>query len=175
MERRRRQILDAARECFVKEGFQAASMQDIFRASGLSAGAVYRYFPSKHLLVKAIAEDALNASLARLSLAGDAALDSADIVTVFAGTFAAAGELAEFRPIILQVWAEVSRDPEMAAVARDLLSQIIGRISRALPPGTPPEVPRLMMATIQGFLVQSVVMDDVTPELVAAAARAAFR
>ena len=42
---RRRQILDAARRRFVRNGFHATSMQDIFAEAGLSAGAVYRYFP----------------------------------------------------------------------------------------------------------------------------------
>jgi AcrR family transcriptional regulator len=42
LERRRQQILEAATECFARQGFRGTSMQDIFDASGLSAGAVYR-------------------------------------------------------------------------------------------------------------------------------------
>ena len=57
LERRRRQILDAARVCFIRKGFYETSMQDVFRESGLSAGAVYRYFKSKDDLVKAIATE----------------------------------------------------------------------------------------------------------------------
>lgn len=57
LERRRRQILDAARVCFIRKGFYETSMQDVFRESGLSAGAVYRYFKSKNELVKAIATE----------------------------------------------------------------------------------------------------------------------
>jgi AcrR family transcriptional regulator len=55
-ERRRQQILDAAQVCFSRKGFHETSLQDIFAESGLSAGAVYRYFKSKDDLVKAIAE-----------------------------------------------------------------------------------------------------------------------
>src|SRR5919197_5412070 len=57
LERRRRQILDAARVCFIRKGFYETSMQDVFRESGLSAGAVYSYFKSKDDLVKAIATE----------------------------------------------------------------------------------------------------------------------
>ncbi|MEO3784908.1 TetR/AcrR family transcriptional regulator [Actinocorallia sp. B10E7] len=55
LERRRGQILDAATRCFASKGFHSTSMQDIFKESGLSAGAVYRYFPSKAEIVSEIA------------------------------------------------------------------------------------------------------------------------
>ena len=58
LERRRQQILDAARICFVRKGFHQTSMQDVFTESGLSAGAVYRYFKSKDELVIALASTA---------------------------------------------------------------------------------------------------------------------
>ena len=175
LDRRRQQILDAARECFTKQGFHATSMQDIFKASGLSAGAVYRYFPSKHELVKAIAGESLEVVLARLSLAGDVSRNMAEIMTTLIEAFTGGGPLAGTRPILIQVWAEAPRDPEMAAIARDLLGQLAERTARVLPAGTPPEVARLLVATVQGFLVQSLVFDDVRMELVATAARAAFR
>lgn len=53
---RRAQILDAATECFAREGFADTTMADLFAASGLSAGAVYHYFPSKRALLDAVFE-----------------------------------------------------------------------------------------------------------------------
>ena len=47
LDARRRQILDAARRRFIKNGFHATSMQDVLTEADLSAGAVYRYFASK--------------------------------------------------------------------------------------------------------------------------------
>ncbi|MET8776362.1 TetR/AcrR family transcriptional regulator [Nocardia sp. NPDC050713] len=55
LERRRQQILDAARLCFGRKGFFETSMQDVFTESGLSAGAVYRYFKSKNEIIAALA------------------------------------------------------------------------------------------------------------------------
>lgn len=49
-------ILDAAKICFVRFGFQGASMQQICSACGMSPGALYRYFPSKEAIIAAIAE-----------------------------------------------------------------------------------------------------------------------
>jgi AcrR family transcriptional regulator len=53
---RRQQILDAAAGLFAERGFARTSMSDVVRASGLSMGAVYRYFPSKADLVIAVGE-----------------------------------------------------------------------------------------------------------------------
>jgi TetR/AcrR family transcriptional repressor of uid operon len=49
-------ILDAAKACFVRYGFQGASMQQICTEAGMSPGALYRYFPSKEAIVEAICE-----------------------------------------------------------------------------------------------------------------------
>ncbi|MEU1168230.1 helix-turn-helix domain-containing protein, partial [Streptomyces sp. NPDC005921] len=57
MDARRKQILDAARRCFLRDGFHSTSMQDLFAEAQLSAGAVYRYFTSKDEMILAIAED----------------------------------------------------------------------------------------------------------------------
>ena len=50
----RRQILSAALRCFAREGFHRTTMQDIFRESDLSPGAVYSYFTGKDELIGGI-------------------------------------------------------------------------------------------------------------------------
>jgi TetR/AcrR family transcriptional regulator, transcriptional repressor of aconitase len=173
LERRRQQILDAATDCFARQGFHATSMQDIFRASGLSAGAVYRYFPSKNSLIKAIAENMMNEVLApAIDAVPSRCLDPADALASIAVLFRSGGLRARTLPVTVQVWAESFRDPEMADLARDLIDHIIKRLTQILPAGTPPEAARLIMAALQGFAIQSGILDDVTPELVAAASRA---
>src|ERR1700685_4704206 len=59
LDARRRQILDAARRRFIKNGFHATSMQDVLTEADLSAGAVYRYFRGKEDIIAAIADEAL--------------------------------------------------------------------------------------------------------------------
>ena len=53
---RRNEILDAARRCFVRSGFHAASMQEICAEAGMSPGNLYRYFRSKEEIIACIAE-----------------------------------------------------------------------------------------------------------------------
>ena len=57
LEARRAEILEAARGVFVEKGCDAASMQQIAKAAGVSAGNIYRYFPNKEALIVAVCED----------------------------------------------------------------------------------------------------------------------
>jgi hypothetical protein len=72
----------------------------------------------------------------------------------------------------VQVWAESFRDPQMAGLARDAANLICARLAQILPAGTPREAAGLIMAALQGFVIQSGSLADVTAELVAAASRA---
>ena len=49
-----RQILDGARQIFLADGFEGASMNDIARAASVSKGTLYVYFPSKEILFEAL-------------------------------------------------------------------------------------------------------------------------
>jgi AcrR family transcriptional regulator len=53
---RRAEILEAAQRCFVRSGFHQTSMHEICAEAGMSAGNLYRYFPSKEAIIAGIAE-----------------------------------------------------------------------------------------------------------------------
>ena len=50
------QVLEAAREVFLASGFEGASVDDIARTGGISKATLYRHFPDKTALFKAVAE-----------------------------------------------------------------------------------------------------------------------
>jgi len=54
---KRKQIVRGAREIFLAQGFDAASMSDIARAAGVSKGTLYVYFENKEQLFEAIVRD----------------------------------------------------------------------------------------------------------------------
>ena len=58
---KRRQIIDGARNVFLTQGFDAASMNDIARTAGVSKGTLYVYFASKEELFEAIVEQECDA------------------------------------------------------------------------------------------------------------------
>lgn len=53
----RRAILDAAREVFGELGYEAATVRDIIRRTGLAAGTFYNYYRSKGEVFAALADD----------------------------------------------------------------------------------------------------------------------
>src|SRR5262245_38493169 len=115
-EARRQQILDAARVCFIRNGFHQTSMHDVVAEANLSVGAVYRYFPSKTELIVALAQqmtdqiqsvfDAVHHHRTRLSLT-DAVQRAADLDTENSGPD---GVLR----LAVQAWGEAQRDPVLA-------------------------------------------------------------
>src|SRR5262249_35259174 len=63
---KRRQIIEGAREIFMREGFDGASMNDITRAAGVSKGTIYAYFPSKEALFEALIREDRRAQAERI-------------------------------------------------------------------------------------------------------------
>ena len=54
---RRHQVLDATATCFRRSGFHGASMSEISKAAGMSAGHIYNYFASKDAIIAAFVEE----------------------------------------------------------------------------------------------------------------------
>lgn len=71
--RNRAKVLLAAREQFAREGLDA-QMDDIARAAGVGVGTVYRHFPTKEDLIRALADARFEAFAA----AGKRSLELAD-------------------------------------------------------------------------------------------------
>jgi AcrR family transcriptional regulator len=57
LDARRRQILDGARACFARHGYEGATVRRLEDATGLSRGAIFHHFRDKESLFLALAED----------------------------------------------------------------------------------------------------------------------
>lgn len=57
LDARRRQILDGARVCFARYGYEAATVRRLEESTGLSRGAIFHHFKDKESLFLALAED----------------------------------------------------------------------------------------------------------------------
>ena len=165
-EARRRQILEAARECFSNQGFHKTTMKDIIEASGLSAGAIYTYYSAKNELVDAIARERHASESALLTAAldeSDKPLDLHGLARAFFGSFAGA-EHRESRRVGVEVWAEALRNPDVLATVtrgveepRRLLARIITECQEReeLTAEIDPDgLASVMIAVFQGFVLQ---------------------
>ncbi|MCP3802168.1 TetR/AcrR family transcriptional regulator [Allokutzneria sp. A3M-2-11 16] len=57
LDARRRQILDGARSCFARHGYEGATVRRLEEATGLSRGAIFHHFRDKESLFLALAEE----------------------------------------------------------------------------------------------------------------------
>jgi AcrR family transcriptional regulator len=57
------EIRDAALELFVQQGFAKTRVEEIAQRAGVTAGAIYRYFPNKEAILDSLIRDSLLESL----------------------------------------------------------------------------------------------------------------
>jgi AcrR family transcriptional regulator len=153
--RRKQEILEAAKRCFIENGFHQTSMREIVSASGLSTGAVYNYFDSKAAVVEAIAtqeREALAVLIEQLQKSRDAARGIARLVStgitytdqaeavltceVYAEACRNAQVLASVRayeqPVAQAILEAIRRGQESGVVRRNLPAEVLSEGVQAL-------------------------------------------
>jgi len=162
---RQAQILDAATRCFARDGFHRTLMEDIVRESGLSPGAIYCYFRSKHHIVEAISAERHardQALLADFVSAPNLSEGLSRMTRALAGLLQDPKE-KQRRKVSIQFWAESLHDARIRKVAergirqRDLLTAALQDAQRTGElPGTldTDSFSRVMLALLQGLLLQ---------------------
>jgi AcrR family transcriptional regulator len=149
---RRRQILDAALVCFSRRGFHQTSMQEIFDESGLSPGALYRYFKSKEKIVEAIAMETLGRFAAAVESGPPGEPDEV------LGRLLDAIDAVELRDqrlrLALQVWGEALFNPSVAALVRQAVDRLRERIAAELRVPDADAAAGVLVALAQGSVVQ---------------------
>jgi AcrR family transcriptional regulator len=171
LDSRRRQILDAARRCFLRNGFHATSMQDVLREANLSAGAVYRYFDSKDDIIAAIATAAMgDIASAFAAVTQD---DPPPLHDVFAQVLGRAEELDNEQSVarmVIQVWGEALRSPALGAVLANGIREVLKSVTTLvelyqergdIKADAPAEsVARVLISVLPGYLVQRAILAD---------------
>jgi AcrR family transcriptional regulator len=127
---RRAEILDAAQRCFARNGFHQASMQDICAEAGMSAGNLYRYFPSKEAIIAGICERDLADAAQSFTAVSDAP-------NFFEGLASLARHhlverSADEVGLCAEIMAESRRNPQIAAMSQNIQQDIRARIADML-------------------------------------------
>jgi AcrR family transcriptional regulator len=130
-EDRRHRLCEAAAATFLRDGFTAASMDDVARAAGMSKRTLYKAFPSKAELFEAT----IHSVLAPLRIESDVERDP-DVRIALTGILQTTGRhlLAQRQTGIFRlVIAEVQRSPELAETwHRVLVSRGASSLQRRL-------------------------------------------
>ena len=114
---RRNQVLEAAAVCFARSGFHGASMSQISKQAGMSAGHIYNYFDSKDAIILAFVEregEYVNGMLHDLETRDDPLQSMIDDAPRHIS------ETLDPQPwhVPLEMYAEASRNPAIAARLR---------------------------------------------------------
>jgi AcrR family transcriptional regulator len=137
LDARRQQIIDAARTRFASHGFARTSMPDLGKASGLSIGAIYRYFASKDEIVTAICEEAGQAFPTELTTPA---------VHEFLEHIRTMARDKDHARLVAQIYAEAAISPPLAALVRQQLTALRDSIAALLPDRRPADVARIAEA-----------------------------
>ncbi|WP_055711481.1 TetR/AcrR family transcriptional regulator [Streptomyces torulosus] len=184
LDARRRQILNAAARCFARNGFHATSMQDVLKEADLSAGAVYRYFSGKEELIAAIVAEVISEIRGAFQqAAAQRPLPSPEIligmvIRQILGKEPTLGPSGGslYPRLMVQVWAETLRNPELQDVLNDGFAQVrqpwieiveayqdAGMMRADIPALS---VARTLIALAQGFAAQYALFGDVPVQVV---------
>jgi len=182
---RRTQVLEAAAVCFARSGFHGASMSEISKQAGMSAGHIYNYFDSKDAIIMAFVDREAE-HVTELLQDLDARDDPIEALLDEAGN--AIDQHLQPQPwhVPLEMYAEASRNPVVAAKLREnslrsrtAMRQIVrrGRELRKLPVGDVLLNSRVdaMIAFFHGLPVRGMLHDDLDRDGMAEAYRTAMR
>jgi AcrR family transcriptional regulator len=136
-EQRRREIIDAARACFLRSGFHQTTTDEICREGAITPGGLYHYFASKDEIISAVIEDRTQATIENLKTAAEGSRDVRSAVQALSTLFVdwlRDPELDNVTRLDIEIWGETLRNDRLAAIARESwstrrrwLEWIIGR------------------------------------------------
>jgi AcrR family transcriptional regulator len=103
------------------QGYAATTISSVAHACGVSVESVYRRFPGKAALIRAVVEEALRGDGPVPAEARSDAIPSADLVDLLEGWGRLSAEVApRVAPLLLLVKVAAAHDPELSDVARKL-------------------------------------------------------
>jgi AcrR family transcriptional regulator len=161
----RAQLLDAAERVFARHGYQGASIDAIAAEAGYSHGAIYSNFNGKEDLFLVLVEERIDARLARVYEAADAALSHGATPLEAARRFVAMLQHEQQAYLLLvDFWNQAVREPKAAARFADRharLRALIGRIVEGVARDTGAELtlPREQVATALIALVNGLTIE----------------
>ncbi|MGH3248758.1 MAG: TetR/AcrR family transcriptional regulator [Trebonia sp.] len=157
LDARRQQILDAARTRFARDGFARTSIADIVAESGLSNGAIYRYFTSKDEIVAAVCEQGGEGFPAALT---------AEAVNGFLEHVRALAREKGHARLVAQIYAEAALSPALAAVVQQQLAALRAAVADLIPAEQAAEadaIAEAFVAVCIGYSEQLAVRGDLDP------------
>jgi len=132
---RRREIVEAARRCFIRSGFHQTTTDEICREASITPGGLYHYFANKEELIKAVIQHAAAGALQMVREAATTEPDPRSALRRMGAIFLQAFYEPDFENIArldLETWSEALRNPglleiihESRGATRDSIAEVI--------------------------------------------------
>jgi AcrR family transcriptional regulator len=151
----REAILDAAEACFARRGVAATRMEDVVAESGLSVGAIYRYFASRQQLLLAAHERHRRRDRAAMVLLHDRSLPvRARILASLRYFLARPADQIELESIAGRVSGDTGHEQWIELLSASYAeAQASGLVRNDI---SPDDVARQVLLTCEGLAVLSV-------------------
>lgn len=116
LESRRQEIVDAARACFLRNGFHRTTTDEICREAAITPGGLYHYFGGKDEIIAAVIQQSANEVVDRLSTlleeAGGMRAAFADVAAFFMETMQDPN-IDNVTRLDIEIWAEALKNEKL--------------------------------------------------------------
>lgn len=163
-EETRNRILQTAEECFSRDGYDKTSVATICERAGVSKGAFYHHFTTKHEVFMALLNRWLGGLDEQLASLQTVQASVPEELHAMAGLIGGVFRAAENRfPLFLEFWSQSVRDPEVWKITvapahhyRDFFAGMIEQGVRegSLAPADAQTAARVLVSLMMGLLVQ---------------------
>jgi AcrR family transcriptional regulator len=165
MASRRAHVLRSALACFARQGFQRTTVDDVAREAGVSKGAVYTHVEGKDDLLVALVDEEVDELGLPEALADDGRTAAERLAAALERAFSASppASLSLLSPVVMDVWGESRRSPQVREAAQRLYARLRVPLSAVLADGVasgefrpvdPDVVANLLIALFDGVMVQ---------------------
>ena len=125
VEHRRREIIEAARSCFLRNGFHQTTTDEICHEAAITPGGLYHYFDGKDDIISAVVMDTARTRVGRVKSLTDGAVDVRSAfreMTAFFHQVIRDPDLDTRTRLDVEVWAETLHNDKLAAITREGLA-----------------------------------------------------
>jgi AcrR family transcriptional regulator len=125
VELRRQEIIEAARNCFLRNGFHQTTTDEICHEAAITPGGLYHYFDSKDDIISAVIRDTTGTTVGRLTSMTKGARDARsafqDVIEYFSQVIRDP-DLDTRTRFDVEIWAETLRNDKLATITQEGLA-----------------------------------------------------
>jgi len=174
LESRRQEIIDAARACFLRNGFHRTTTDEICREASITPGGLYHYFGGKDEIIAAVIQESTNEVIDRLRTVIDSAGDMRSAIAEISSFLIETLHDPNIDNVVrldIEIWAEALKNEKLYeiskqswAMRRELMESFVRRGADqglySMPDVDARGLSSLLLAMLLGLRIGKVLLKD---------------